>query len=270
MCEIGKNEKCASCVEINGRKRECLLCNEGYHISYENPYICQKCSINNCKNCLIKNKKEICLECKDTFAKIKDSEGLVYSCECPYGNITEDGFCINKGNWIELTAQQFGAIYEIINFNRINDISANDIDFYLDNKLTSFNFKNKIVEYKFGDSKIHNIKINIKKQLKSMESLFDYCSIVLSVSFLEGFDASQVTSMREMFYCTYMETIDMKNLEFSNLLDISNCFDNAPYNFRISDKVSDKAIIDFSSIDTSKVKNCLEYFICFMILILLK
>ena len=68
------------------------------------------------------------------------------------------------------------------------------------------------------DIGFHNVKINIKKTLTSMAHLFDFCYYIKSVKFLPGFDSSKVTSMREMFYNTYIETIDMKNLEFNSLL----------------------------------------------------
>ena len=261
-CEIGENEKCASCREEDGRKKECNLCNEGYYNSEENPYICKKCSIENCKKCIFKFGKEICLECLDTFSKIKDNKGFISSCGCPLGNITRDGLCINNGNWIELTAEYQGQLVDIINFYYI-DIKPNDIDLYIDNKQYQVSFNNKRIQYQFAANYHirHNIKINIKKQIKSMESLFDFCCIIKSVTFLPGFDASQVTSMRRMFYNTYIETIDMKNLEFYNLININSCFDHIPYNFRICDKVPNNSVIDFSSIDTSKVTDCLGIFI---------
>ena len=191
--------------------------------------------------------------------KIKNDEGYISSCECPYGNITSDGLCINNGNWIEIIAQNQGALVDIANFNYI-DISSNDIDLYINDKLTPFSFENRKIKIKFGNYNKNNVKLNIKKKLTSMEGLFDWCHIVKSVSFLPGFDSTQVTSIRYMFYDTEAEIIDMKNLEFNNLLDMGSCFDYIPYNFRICDKIPNSSVIDFSSIDTSRVTNCLGIF----------
>ena len=94
-----------------------------------------------------------------------------------------------------------------------------------------------------------------------MEGLFDWCHCVKSVTFLPGFDSTQVTSMRRMFYdAEEIENIDMKYLEFDNLLDLSECFSAIPYNFRLMDKPPNTSLIDFSSLDTSKVTNCLGIF----------
>ena len=259
ICTIGENEKCASCRKEKGRKKECYLCNDGFNISDSNPYICKSCSIKNCKKCSFRNGNEICLECNDTYVKIRNEEGYIGSCECPYGNISTDGLCINNGNWIELIAQNQGALVDIANFYHI-DISPNDIDLYINGKLTQFSFSNKRIKLSFGNYERNNVKLKIKKNLTSMEGLFDWCHIVKSVTFLPGFDSTQVTSMKRMFYDTRAETIDLKNLELPNLLDIGACFDYIPYNFRISDKVPNSSIIDFSTIDTSKVTNCLGIF----------
>ena len=260
MCIIGDNEKCASCREEKGRKKECYSCNDGFYISDSNPYICKKCSIKNCKRCLFKDGNEICLKCNDTYVKIKNDEGYINSCECPYGNITSDGLCLNNGNWIEIIAENRGEITDVLNFYYI-DISTKDIDLYIDDKLTSFSFNNKKIKIKFGDYKRHNVKLNIKKKLTSMEGLFDWCHCVKSVTFLPGFDSTQVTSMSHMFDdAEEIENIDMKYLEFDNLLDLNECFSAIPYNFRICDKPSNTSLIDFSSIDTSKVTNCLGIF----------
>ena len=258
-CVIGKNEKCASCKEEKKHKKECYSCNEGYNISDNDPYICQKCSIKNCKKCSFRFGEEICLECADTFTEIKNDEGFINDCGCPNGNITNDGICIRGGNWIDIVAQNHGEIDEVLDFYRI-DISSNDIDLYINGKLTPFNFQNKRIKIRFGNYERNNVTINIKKQLTSFEGLFDWCHTVLSVSFLPGFDATQVTSMRYMFYDTEIEYIDMKHLKFNSLLDMSQCFDHIPYNFRIWDKVPNTSLIDFSSINTSQVTDCLGIF----------
>lgn len=260
MCVIGESEKCASCRNEKGRKKECSLCNYGFYISDNNPYICKKCSIKNCKKCSFKNGNEICLECFDTYVKIKNDEGYINSCTCPYGNITSDGLCINNGNWIEIIAKNQGELIDIINFYYIG-ISVDDIDLYINDKLTPFNFENKKIKIRYGNYENFNVKLNIKKKLTSMEGLFDWCHSVKSVTFLPGFDSTQVTSMRRMFYdAEEIEIIDMKNLEFDNLIDLGECFNAIPYNFRIWDKVPNSSLIDFSSIDTSKVTNCLGIF----------
>ena len=202
LCIIGKNEKCSECRTEKGRKKECYSCNEGFNISDNNPLTCKKCSINNCKKCSFINGNEISLECNETYAEIKNDKGYISSCECPYGNITSDG---NNGNWISLSVIRYGEWFELLNLNYI-DITPNDIDLYINDKLIPLDLTSKIISYNFDYGKTDNIKINIKKTLTSMESLFDYCYIITSVSFLPGFDSSKVTSMRRMYYNTYIET----------------------------------------------------------------
>lgn len=100
-CEIGENEKCASCKTEIGRKNECNTCNEGYFISEDNSTFCSKCSIENCKKCSILNNVEICDECLDTFIG-KEKNGYIKTCECESGFYNKNGLCVKDGNWIRL------------------------------------------------------------------------------------------------------------------------------------------------------------------------
>lgn len=50
-----------------------------------------------------------------------------------------------------------------------------------------------------------------------MEKFFINNRYVVSVSFLPGFDSSQVTSMESMFASSYIQSIDMKNLNTERL-----------------------------------------------------
>ena len=69
-CEIGDNEKCASCKRENGKRKECETCNQGYYLN-ENSNM-RKCTKYFFKNCInYSNEADICIECMINFDAIK-------------------------------------------------------------------------------------------------------------------------------------------------------------------------------------------------------
>ena len=259
VCEIGKNEKCASCKTEKGRTIECNTCNEGYFISEEISTICSKCSINNCRKCSITNGKEICEKCLDTFLTITDENGIIKSCECDSGYSINNGICSKPGNWInmlmDVDLDWNGGLATIL-YNYYAKIKLNEIDVYINGTKSEVTVDNREIKYKFNKGGIYFLEINIKKVLTSMEWLFNCNAFyICSVSFLPGFDCSKVTSMEYMFVNSNIESIDMKYLDISNVKNLKFLI-HENNNVKRYEKLNEY-IIDLSSFDTSQVTNCL-------------
>ena len=118
--------------------------------------------------------------------------------------------------------------------------------------------------------------MNIKKILYSMACMFTNLGRIKSIKFLPGFDSSKVTNLEEMFACTLIESMDMKNLDTSNVLtlnnflsyshsitslDLSNFNTSKTYKMREMFKENNNLkVVDLSSFDTSKISDCLVMF----------
>ena len=253
-CEIGVNEKCASCKTEEGRKSECKTCNKGYFISEENPKICSKCSIKNCKQCSFKEGKEICDECKETFEPMIDIKGNIDLCQCDYD--IKNGLCVKPGNWIRAWADvdkysNDGLVVVLI--HEYAKINKSEIEVYVNGTKVDFAFNMQTVTYRLNKSGIYYFDININKSLTNMEWLFDTHDYY-SVSFMPGFDCSQVTSTKYMFVNSNIESIDMKYDDVSHVKDF-NYFIKEPGIVRRYEKLKEY-IIDLSSFDASQVTIC--------------
>ena len=260
-CIIGEKEKCKSCKTEKGRKKECKTCNEGYIISRKNPTICSKCSIDNCKSCSISNGKEVCNQCLDTFLTIKDEYGFIKSCECQPGYDILEGKCIKPyGNWIKILMNVDNSwnngLAHILDNSRAK-IKSDEIEVYINGTNTQVNVGMDCISYKFNKSGIYALDVNIKKILTSMEWLFN-SNFIFSVSFMPGFDSSQVTSMENMFINSNIESIDMKYLDISNVKNLKY-FIHENYLVKRIEKLKEY-IIDISSFDTSQVTICAGMF----------
>ena len=77
-CQIGENEKCASCNQTFEFRENCQSCNPGFYLdSSINSTKCQSCSINNlsyfCRECDIISGQIKCIKCKEGFSLINDT-----------------------------------------------------------------------------------------------------------------------------------------------------------------------------------------------------
>ena len=255
-CVIGKNEKCSSCKNEIGRKKECKTCNLGYYMSEINSPFCTKCSIENCKTCSKFNGNEVCLECKDTFEPVKNELGLTIICKCPINYTIKNGICIRPGNWIKMLLDVYCSFNKgVANILGLGfNIDKNEIDVYVNGTKVELLDVGIYNEYQFNTSGIYVVEINIKKTLTTMNGMFRNCYFIYSISFLPGFDTSKVTEMGGMIFDMNVESIDMKYLDVSSLRDVRD-FINENYWYKRTDKL-DKFIIDLSSFDTSKVTRC--------------
>ena len=125
----------------------------------------------------------------------------------------------HKGNWIDSIFKITDISYTIglLGAYKINE---SDVDIYVNGTLIQPG-KNPSFDpqltYKFSKAGTYNIKYHFKKTLTTMEKFFINNRYVVSVSFLPGFDSSQVTSMESMFASSYIQSIDMKNLNTERL-----------------------------------------------------
>ena len=276
-CNVGENEKCASCRTEKGRKKECLTCNKGYYIFKNNPYKCSKCSINNCKKCFIYSNKEICLECENNFFEKRNKENMIENCYSPsYYNLTK-GKYLQPENWIEI-------VYNIVYTNEkcfllnafYSKIKLNEIDVYIDNSKIPLYMDDsfyKKIYFQCWDKGAKTLRINIKKTLTTMSWLFVNMHLISSIKFLSGFDSSKVTSMSFMLPSS-LKNIDLKYLDTSNVksfdfflrgnypisLDLSNFNTSIAKIMRHMFDDLNCIELDLSSFDTSNVDDCLVMF----------
>jgi surface protein len=165
-------------------------------------------------------------------------------------------------NWIDTIFRITDTRYDINLISLNNDLTINDIDVYIEGKLTPVKFNGASfdpqLKYHFNKTGVYNIKFNIKKKLTTMKWLFANNLNLVAVKFLPGFDSSEVTSMEKMFVSTNIQYLDMRYLDtrnvrnFEEFININNYY----YNFK-TPKIVNFPMIDLSSFDTSKATNCL-------------
>ena len=280
LCIIGDEDKCKTCKNETGRKKECNSCNEGYYLE-ENTisYKCLKCSVENCKKCSKSFGYEICDECNNNFLLIKDDNDITYSCICPaYYELTEEKICKKTGNWVE--AEYY--VYKINDFYYLkilrllnNGLKSNEIEVYMNNTKIQFSFFDNYIYYNFTKVGRYKLKINFNTILYDMSSLFEVFPLV-GIKFLPGFDSSKVTDMRDLFFGSYLEYLDLKYLQTNKveyidhfIYDCSKLISLDMSKFNTSNLQSMRGMffnnwnikeIDFSSFDTSNVNRCENLF----------
>ena len=69
---------------------------------------------------------------------------------------------------------------------------------------------------------------NNNEKITSMESAFEKCSDLVTFIFEEGWDTSELLSMKKAFYfCSRLSSIQLNNLNLSNVKDISQMFEGS-------------------------------------------
>ena len=164
-------------------------------------------------------------------------------------------------NWIDTIFRLNDITYDINLISLNNDLTINDIDVYIEGKLTPVKFNGASfdpqLKYHFNKTGVYNIKFNIKKKLTTMKWLFANNHNLVAVKFLPGFDSSEVTSMEKMFVSTNIQYLDMRHLDTRNVQNFEEFINinNYNYNFK-TPKIVNFPMIDLSSFDTSKATNC--------------
>jgi hypothetical protein len=82
-CEIGTDNKCATCNDKPGKINQCLECNEGYYLPEDDMYNktqCEKCSIDGCISCSGNGTFNKCLNCSAGLYP-KFGNGEIISCD---------------------------------------------------------------------------------------------------------------------------------------------------------------------------------------------
>ena len=272
-CDLGIEDKCKTCKNEIGRKKECSSCNDGYYLE-ENKisYKCSKCSIKNCKKCSIELGYEVCHECKNDFILIKDDNEISYSCICPtYYQLTENNTCKKTGNWVEAEYNIDIKFKGYILHKVSNTFNLNEIEAYINNTKIQRLIENVYVYYKFSKSGIYKILINFNKILYDMSYIFNVDTLT-KLKFLPGFDSSKVIDMSSLFSGSNIEYLDLYYLKTDNVINMNDMFfgsrklislDMSKFNtsnlqnmremFFLNEKLYQ---IDFSSFDTTNVKKC--------------
>lgn len=228
-CILGENEKCKSCKNEIGKKKECKTCNDGYYLSENNYFECVKCSVKNCKKCSRNLTQEICEECNDFFILMEDN-----SCKCPKEYIlTNETNCQKNGNWIETEyyISDNKSVFDFLLLDQGNPphINLDDIEMFINDTRIPISLYNYRFYYNFTKLGEYKIKINIKKQLYSMRSMFMNIQTLKKITFREGFESSKVTDMSLMFCGCYAEMIDISHLKIDNLVYLEKFLWGADY-----------------------------------------
>ena len=85
QCKIGKGNRCKSCNLEEGKKGQCLTCNDGYYFDEsKNTTECQKIEIENCSQAIIESNTVKCTNCTNGYIFYNGS--CVKACEIGYGN----------------------------------------------------------------------------------------------------------------------------------------------------------------------------------------
>ena len=278
LCVIGEKEKCKSCRNEIGRKKECETCNDGYYLLGDENYECLQCSIKNCKKCS-RQLWEICEECNDNFSLTKDN-----ICLCPSDyKLINDSICQQYENWIE-AEYYISDNKSVFNFFLLSqeaydppDINLKNVDMYINDTKIPISLYNHRFYYNFSKLGNYKIKINIKRELYSMRSFFMNIQTLKAITFLENFDSTKLYDMSYMFCGSYVEKIDLTNLKTDNLKYLENFLWGTYYlntlklsnSFKTSKVINMKSMfyanralneIDLSYFDTSNVENCCYMF----------
>ena len=156
-CDIGDNEKCASCKSIYEQKEFCDSCNSGYYLDNEiDPTRCQSCEIENCKNCKKISGNITCISCKEGFTLFNETcfKSCDKNCEQCYFDGINDGICLKcketyflKENYILIDH-----LYEKEkNCSKCPEGCSNCFDFYVGNDKISLNCSTCINGYKISN-----------------------------------------------------------------------------------------------------------------------
>ncbi len=287
-CIIGEGSLCSSCRTEDERLDECLTCNDGYYIindEIKNKSICQKCPIDYCKKCEIKNGKNICIECENNYILQIDDEQNQYCRKCEIGIgdkcktcgnkfgvcescnggyiLDKNGSCLENGNSVLVTYETNKKGESI----RLFEHYYNNDNYYVINKTEIQFFENDIeifptfesgficeicwpyadfFVYKFDEIGNHTIKIVFKSQLKTMKHFFAGCNNIISIKFSPSFDTSNVNNMERLFcFCDNLIDLDISMFNTSNVVIMDFMFEE-------SHKIKR---LDLSNFDTRKLEN---------------
>ena len=121
-----------------------------------------------------------------------------------------------------------------------NNITEENIEIYIKDKIIKFDFK-----YKIKDSKEIKVKFKFKKLLTNTNHMFYCCSCLKSID-LSSFNTKNVNNMSSMFNgCSSLESIDLSSFNTTNVNDMSWMFYNC----------SSLKKIDLSSFNTTNVND---------------
>ena len=235
-CEIGENEKCAKCDEINNI---CSKCNEGYYLKDDENKKCEKCSVDNCKIC---DRTNTCFSCNFGYKLLNGKCEINYSFKAIYKSDKKD-------EYVKLISISSSYIKEMI-IDGKNHIPCDSYTFSSPKNHTIYFLMNTIVLF----------------------GTFIECKNMISISFTSLYNTENVTNMNSLFYgCTSLESVDITNFNTKNVIYMNFMFYNCTSlrminvsNF-ITSKVkymhymfslcSSLTILDISSFNTENVED---------------
>ena len=261
-CEEGMDEKCKQC---DNDKSKCLSCNDGYYLFDSEKTKCQKCSIDNCLECYGNKTSNNCTKCNSNLKEgyESDKNRTIISCKLPCETGNEDkclkcdnirNECIECNLGYKLVNDKcilnysFKAIYKQVNKNEGTKLinKGSIIKMIIDGKEVKEPLSNY---YYFNDTESHEIYflINMEKFGISLNNLFYYVNRMISISFTNLFNTSNIEIMKNFFYqCSKLESINNSyNLDISKVKDMSYFF---YYCYSLKS-------IDLSNFDTKNVRD---------------
>ena len=275
ICIIGDNEKCSDCEIIKGKENQCSSCNEGYYlpINIADKSKCTKCLTDGCKTC--NSITGDCNECKIYHEPIIN-DGIISLCKltCEIGN--EDkclscnlnkcsncnpGYKLMNNGTCKKIENSFVGIYNITSTNypvRImsllyKNITLSDFDIYFNNKKIFPEIINYNVLYTFQTIGMKEVKIIFNKTLFSMDSLFNYCTNLISINFNEAFDTSKINCMGNMFYgCDSLISVNLSSFNTSLVTDFNYLFYNC-------NKITSLNLSNFEGTNSYYISNIFYY-----------
>ena len=164
------------------------------------------------------------------------------------------------------------------------NIELDEIELFIDNSKIPLTKNNsdfyKPIYFQYTKTGLFKLKLNIKKTLTTMSWLFTNSGNIKSFKFLPGFDSSKVIDMELLFASNYMESIDIKYLYTSSVINFDSFIASSHKlksidfsNFNTAKAKIMRSMFDFvnvrdsplkeldiSSFDTSQVDNCLVMF----------
>ena len=238
-CETGENEKCLICDKI---KNKCSKCNDGYYLPEddENKKVCQKCSIENCKECYGTKNSNLCSLCNQYLTTIYENN-IIKNCKytCEEG---EDAKCLTCDK-IKNQCSSCNIGYELINgecklIDSIKGIYKTNSMFETVNiinyplyKIKKMVIDNKNIEpctnYTFTSQGYHEVYllVNISTEDDSLANMFENITNLNSIYFDYSFNTTNIKDMSNMFYgCNSLSTINISVFDTINVEKIVSMF----------------------------------------------
>ena len=214
-----------------------LNCSSGYFMSYDinGNKQCQKCYIENCKNCIDDGN---CKLCESQFLPYYEN-GIITSCEysckddpenkcllcenhdkckiCDIGYKLIDGMC--------LINHSIKAIYYSQEENNIIQLINNTYEKYILEMIVDGNKISPTYNYTFQNKGNHTVYFLINNNFTSLNKMFNEIYGITIIIFTKMLNTENIKDMSEMFSnCNSLKYIDISNFNTKNVENIDSMF----------------------------------------------